>query len=272
MTPAEPDSGRDDATVFMLRSYAHNGHRSFIAPSPDVIVRRARRRTTTKMVLSFAAVVAVAAGGVVAITGISTHPDRNQPATDPSPAPSSAIAPSAPPTTSPSASSDPSRSRSASPNGTGSAAAPVSVHGVDWENTTITISASTGDECLTGRIRIVNGVGGVSGDAPHLRISPGYDSSAATYGDLDGDGRDEAAVWGSCLAGAGDEDASGQILVVTGRSGRLAGSWVGPVAEVINDVEITGGRLTITSTKKYADPEVPVERTYRWTGTRYVRA
>ncbi|MFJ6199591.1 hypothetical protein [Micromonospora sp. NPDC092111] len=43
------------------------------------------------------------------------------------------------------------------------------------------------------------------------------------------------------------------------------------MAEVINEVAIDGGRLTITSTRKYADPEALVQRTYRWTGTRYDR-
>ncbi|MER7586072.1 hypothetical protein ABTW72_00860 [Micromonospora sp. NPDC127501] len=147
------------------------------------------------------------------------------------------------------------------------------MRGVDWANATITMTASTGDECLTGRIRFVDGRGGKSGDAPHIRIAPSYhDDRAATFGDLNGDGRDEAVVYGSCLAGPGDEDGSGQVLVVTGRSGQLVGSWVGPVAEVVNDVKVAGGRLVISSTKKYADPEVPVERTYRWTGIRYVQS
>ncbi|MGC5287524.1 hypothetical protein [Micromonospora sp. DT231] len=148
----------------------------------------------------------------------------------------------------------------------------MSVRGVDLANATITMTASTGDECLTGRIRFVDGRGGPSGDAAHISISSAYDEGPATFGDLNGDGRDEAVVYGSCLAGAGDEDASGQVLVVTGRTGQLVGSWVGPVAEAGNDVRITGGRLVISSFKKYAEPEVPVDHTYRWNGTRYVQS
>ncbi|MET7668938.1 hypothetical protein [Micromonospora luteifusca] len=283
MTPAEPDPGRDDVAGFMLRSYADSGHLSFTAPSADVIVRRARRRTTTKVMLSFAAVVVIAAGGIAAITRLDPDLDRDPPIIGPTPTPSVSVSPApAPPptpaTTSPSTPPDPpARSRSASPNGTpsgtGSAPTPVSVRGVAWANATITMTASTGDECLTGRIRFVDGRGGRSGDAPHIRISPSYrDGGAATFGDLNGDGRDEAVVYGSCLAGFGDEDASGQVLVVTGRSGQLVGSWVGPVAEVVNDVKITSGGLVISSTEKYAEPEVPVDRSYRWTGTRYVQS
>ncbi|MEU8216499.1 hypothetical protein AB0C47_12095 [Micromonospora taraxaci] len=283
MTPPEPDPGRDDVTAFTLRSYADSGHLSFAAPSADVIVRRARRRARTKVVLSFAAVVAVAAGGIAGITGLGPDPDRDPPVIGPTPTPSVSLSPAptpppTPATTSPSTPPDPpTNSRSASaggtPDGTGSAPAPVNVRGVDWANATITMTASTGDECLTGRIRFVDGRGGRPGDAPHIRISPSYqDEGAATFGDLNGDGRDEAVVYGSCLAGFGDEDASGQVLVVTGRSGQLVGSWVGPVAEVVDDVTITGGRLVIASTEKYAEPEVPVDRTYRWTGTRYVQS
>ncbi|MCG5471760.1 hypothetical protein LADH09A_005762 [Micromonospora sp. LAH09] len=284
MTPPEPDPGRDDVTGFMLRSYADSGHLSFTAPPADVIVRRARRRTTTKLALSFAAVVAVAAGSIAAITGLGPDPDRDPPIIGPTPTPSVSLSPTpspppTPATTPPSTPPDPSgRSRPASPDntpsGTGSAPTPVSVRGVDWANATITMTASTGDECLTGRIRFVDGRGGRPGDdAPHIMIAPSYyDERAATFGDLNGDGRDEAVVHGSCLSGPGDEDGSGQVLVVTGRSGQLVGSWVGPVAEVVNDVEVTGERLVISSTKKYAEPEVPVDRTYRWTGTRYVQS
>ncbi|MEH1167366.1 hypothetical protein V6V47_18470 [Micromonospora sp. CPCC 205539] len=278
MTSTEPDSGRDDAAAFLLRSYADGGHLTFTAPSPDVIVHRARRRATTKMALSLAAVVAVAAGGVAAINAIQPDADRSPPiigppspsetapAPPPSPTPSATTSPPAPPPSSGSRSSSP----KGTPTGTGSAVAPLSVRGVDWENTTITISASTGDTCLTGRIRFVDGIGGTPGDAPHIAIRSAYDDGAATFGDLNGDGRDEAVVWASCMAGAGDEDGSGQLLVVTGRSGRLVGSWVGTVAEVVDDIKITDERLTIASTKKYT--ENSVERTYRWTGTRYERA
>ncbi|MEU7611794.1 hypothetical protein [Micromonospora sp. NPDC049204] len=283
MTPPEPDPGRDAVAGFMLRSYADSGHLSFAAPSADVIVRRARRRTRTKVALSFAAVVAVAAGSIATITRLGPDPDRDPPIIGPTPTPSVSVSPTpAPPptpgTTSPSTPPPDRRtpSRSSSPTGTpsatGSAPTPLSVRGVDWANATITMTASAGDECLTGRIRFVDGRGGQPGDAPHIRISSSYDEGGATFGDLNGDGRDEAVVYGSCLAGAGDEDASGQVLVVTGRSGQLVGSWVGPVAEVVDDVEVTGGRLVISSTKKYAEPEVPVDRTYRWTGTRYAQS
>ncbi|MGA4727551.1 hypothetical protein ACWEOS_25990 [Micromonospora taraxaci] len=281
MNPVEPDPGRDDVAGPMLRSYAASGHLSFAAPSADVIVRRARRRTTTKVVLSFAAVVAVTAGSMAAVTGFGPDPDRDPPVIGPTGTPSVSVSPTPSPPPTPSMTSpstppgSPDRSRTASPNstpsGTDSGPKPVSVRGVDWANATITMTASSGDDCLTGRIRFVDGRGGKPGDAPHIQVSPSYGGGGApTYGDLNGDGRDEAVVYGACLAGSGDEDASGQVLVVTGRTGQLVGSWVGPVAEVVDDVKITGARLVITSTKKYADASV--DRTYRWTGTRYAQS
>ncbi len=256
-----------------LRSYRDTGHQSFVPPPPDVIVTRARRRARTRVALAAAAVLAVSGGAAAIAAGLDRGPDRNPPVTVPSPAPPS-VTTTAPPTSAAPSNSPPSSPSSPSPAGTtqrtSRAPSPVSVRGVDWENATIRITPSREDECLTGRVRFVDGIGGTSGDQPHIAISAAYSGGAATFGDLTGDGRAEAVVWASCLAGLGDEDSSGQLLVVTGRSGELVGSWVGPVGVVVEDVAIAGGRLTISVMEKYADPEVPEERTYRWNGTRYV--
>lgn len=259
-----------------LRSYRDGGHRSFVPPPPDVIVTRARRRARTRIALAAAAVVAVSAGAAAIATAPDDR-DRTPPVTVPSPTPPAVTTPTPAPTTPPSppGTTPPSTASSPPPASTTTQRtparpAPVDVRDVDWENTTIRITASReDDDCLTGRVRIADGLGGESGDRPHLRIRAAYDDGGATYGDLTGDGRAEAVVWGACLGGLGDEDASGQLLVVSGGTGELVGTWVGPVAVVVDDVAVVGdGRLGITVTRRYTD--VTEVFTYRWNGRRYV--
>jgi hypothetical protein len=256
-----------------LIAYRGSAHQSFTPPSPEAIVAKARRRTRNRVVLAAAAVMVVVLGGAAAASTLTRGTDENPPVTGQSPTPTSTpSSTTGPPSTSPPSSAPPSTPPSSAPDRTSSGPSPINVRTVDWENTTIRFpTARDDDDCLTGQVKIVDGVGGSEGDQPHIRVRAAYDDGRATFGDLNGDGRADAVVYASCPGGLGDEDASGQVLVVTGRTGQLVAHWVGPVAMVIEDTTIAGGRLTITFTTKYIDPEVTQERTYRWNGTRFVQ-
>jgi hypothetical protein len=263
VTNTDPDSA--------LTAYRGGAHESFTAPPPETIVARARRRSRNRAVAAAAAILVVSLGGAVAVATLGPGTDDNPPAVNPSPTTTGtpSAPPPSPPASAPSSAppaSTPSRSTSSGP-------PPLNLRGVDWENTTIRFpTRRDDDDCLTGPVRIADGLGGPGGDRPHIRVRAAYDEGRATFGDLNGDGRADAVIYASCAAGLGDEDSSGQVLVVTGRTGQLVAHWVGPVAAVIDDVAIAGGRLTITFTVKYAEPEVAQQRTYRWNGTRFVRA
>ncbi len=261
MTNPDPESA--------LSAYRGSAHQTFTAPDPAAIVATARRRTRNRAVLAAAAVLAVSLGGVVTASR-RLGMDENPPVVTPSPAPTSAPSRTpSPPSAGPPSSTPPS---SLPPGRSSGGPSPVDVRAVDWANTTIRFpEARADDDCLTGKVAIVDGVGGPEGDQPHIRVRSAYDDGGATFGDLNGDGRADAVVYASCAGGLGDEDASGQVLVVTGRTGQLVAHWVGPVAMVIKDTTIAGGRLTITFTVKYSDPEVTQERAYRWNGTRFAQ-
>ena len=265
MTNQDPDSA--------LIAYRGSAHQSFAPPPPEAIVAKARRRTRNRAVLAAAAVLAVSLGGAATATRLTLGTDESPPVTGTSP--TSTSTPSrtpSPPSASPPSSAPSSTAPGGTPDRTSTGPSPINVRTVDWENTTIRFPAARDDDdCLTGKVKIVDGVGGTEGDQPHIRVRAAYDEGPATFGDLTGDGRADAVVYASCPGGLGDEDASGQVLVVTGRTGELVASWVGPVAMVIEDTAIAGGRLTIRFRTKYIDPEVTQERTYRWNGTRFAQ-
>ncbi|GAA2478490.1 hypothetical protein [Winogradskya humida] len=267
-------------------SYRESAHESFKPLPPEVIVARARAATRRRVV-----VVAAAAAVVIAVAGVGVglrlRSDGLGPAPNPPvmPSPSVTLAPVTPSPSaspnpgSPSATGTPSGSSSGSgqPGGSGPpdvprssstspAPAPLSMRKVDVENTTIRFPARhDDDDCPSGELEVVDGAAGSD-----TFVHPSYGGGSPAYGDVDGDGRVEAVVWGSCTSGPGD-DASGQLLVLNGRTGKVAGmGWVGPVGQVINDVTISGGRVVVTVTQKYYD--VKQERTYRWNGSRFVQS
>lgn len=240
--------------------------------------RRRRARTTAVAALALA----VTGGTIVTITQFGGRHEW-PPAVPVSPQP--AITPA--PTVSASrparrASAPPSVSASAPPSGATAPAKPatsrttsgpsaIDVRKVDWNNATIRLAAPAGDDdCLTGKLRFHAGKAG-GPDGAHVKIGTSYTGGPATFGDLTDDGRPEAILYGGCFVEEDSGDSSGQVLVVDGSSGTLTGTWIGPVAQVIDDVEIANRLLTVTVTVKYSDPEVTQKRVYRWTGTRYTQ-
>jgi hypothetical protein len=155
---------------------------------------------------------------------------------------------------------------------TGSTPTPVDVRRVDWASATIRMPELRDDEdCPVGSVTLAKGRWAESGSQGPGSISGSYTDGPPTYGDLDGDGRAEAVVYVSCWAAGGDSgDSSGQLLVVSGRSGALAGmGYVGPLAQVYGALRISAGRLAVTVTQKYTD--VRQKRTYQWDGRRFAQ-
>ncbi|MET0491754.1 MAG: hypothetical protein ABW000_01355 [Actinoplanes sp.] len=272
--PGGADDHQSDDSA--LRSYRDTAHESFIPPPPGVIVGRARARVRNRVVLAAAAAVILVAGGVVIAARPGTGPKPDHPV-EPPPPPTvisvvptpSPPAPSTPPS-SPSSdpvAADPPTSTSTPPSSSPATTPPLDLHDVKWDDYVLRFpSARDGNECPTGRHEITNGRWPESGDQ-----GPGVISDSPVYGDLTGDGRDEAIMRISCFfAGGYTGDAAGQLIVVTARGQQRVGlGYAGPLAQTYKEIRVSGGKLVVTIQQRSSD--VTQTRTYAWNGSKIVQ-
>jgi hypothetical protein len=266
--PGGPDDRQSDDSA--LRSYRDTAHEAFTPPPPSVIVARARARVRNRVVLAAAAAVILVAGGVVIAARPGTGPKPDHPVEPPPPPPVISIVPTPSPTapsTPPSKPSeepgaaDPPTSTSTPPSSSPTTTPPLDLHDVKWDDFVLRFPSSrNGNECPTGRQELTNGRWPESGD-----------HGPATYGDLNGDGRDEAVLRISCFFAGGDSgDAAGQLIVVTARGQQRVGlGYAGPLGQSYQEVQVTGGELVVTIEQRYTD--VTQERTYAWNGSAIVQ-
>jgi hypothetical protein len=273
--PGGPDDHQSDDSA--LRSYRDTAHESFTPPPPGVIVGRARARVRNRVVLAAAAAVILVAGGVVIAARPGAGPEPDHPVEPPPPAPTPAIsvvptpsprAPSTPPSnpTSDPGVADAPTSTSTSPSSSPTTP-PLDLHDVKWDDFVLRFpSARGGNECPTGRRELTDGRWPESGDQ-----GPGVINGPATYGDLNGDGRDEAVLRISCFFAGGDSgDAAGQLIVVTARGQQRVGlGYAGPLGQSYQEVRVTGGKLVVTIEQRHTD--VTQKRTYAWNGSAIVQ-
>jgi hypothetical protein len=230
--------------------------RRVVTPTPAGAVRhraehQQRVRRTATATLAAAAVLAIAVGAISVVRGSTAPPAP--PATTQTPSPS----PTPKPTQWPQRKvTDP-------------------IGATDWTRATITLPQQDG--CPAGRIRFWPG----DGFSPDGARSSGwpqaqlFDSDVA-YGDLTGDGRPEAIMWGQCVQGAEDSgDGAGRLLVVTRDGDRLrALGWVGPLGSLFAEYWVDDGVL-YTDVHPWHDLwkyTLGAAKAYRWTGTAFAPA
>jgi hypothetical protein len=194
--------------------------------------RRRRTRRAASVLAAAAAVTAIVAGGVTLVRGEALPPQPGGPGT-PTPGPSPSPSPS--PSTRPPAANDP-------------------ILTVNWSKATIVLPEHRGCPSGTVGLRPVRYFPEATGKAAGRELRVGLDDVA--YGDLTGDGRAEAVLFGTCRQDAEDSgDGQGQLLVVQrGDRGRLTGiGWVGPRGEGITGWWVAGGRLYADVKPHYKD-------------------
>jgi hypothetical protein len=201
--------------------------RRVVTPPPAGAVRRRaehqqRVRRTAAVALAAAAVLAISVGAISVVRGSAAPPPPPATTQTPSPSPSSSPRPSPKPW-------------------------PVQkvtdpIAATNWAKATITLPEQDG--CPSGRVRFAPGGdgGGRSSGLPQAQLV-GF--SGIAYGDLTGDGRPEAIMWGQCKQYAEDSgDGKDHLLVVTREGEQLrALGWVGPRGSIFVDFWVEDGVL-----------------------------
>ncbi|GAA3393647.1 hypothetical protein [Cryptosporangium minutisporangium] len=192
---AEPDADHRMAALFAgLRD---DPAPSFTGPGPDAVatIGRRRRRVRRLTVAVVALVLGVAGGvGVRALEQPETLRPIQPPPPSLSPSTTSPIPSGSPSSPSADPSGDPTSS------GSPSASRVTTLRATDWGNAILNVPAiSTG--CDAGRLQFSGGQASVEhpryGRLRYVLPAPGRQP---VYGDLDGDGRDEAVVSVGCIA------------------------------------------------------------------------
>lgn len=250
----------DDRMAERLRRLRDDVTPEFAPLGPAAARATVRRRRTVLAVAVVALVVAAGAGAAFAVAG---GPDRLVPADPPPASPTPTTARSAP---------TPSRSLSPTPSPTASASSGPPVGTVDWSRATLALPALDG--CPAGTRTFAAGrsddrSGPTDDEYPVWTLTA---PARSAYGDLDGDGADDALVRVACEYG------SSSTVVVVGVRRRTDGSLrtLGPVtfadashAEAVTSVGVTGGRAVIGLARSSTGSRQT--RTFRFDGTRFVR-
>ncbi|MCW2503374.1 MAG: hypothetical protein JWO79_1658 [Actinomycetia bacterium] len=208
-----------------------------------------RRRRQVRAAAAVCALALVAGGSAAALAHLAPATDRLTPATPPSSAPASAPADPGP-------SMRPSPSPSPSPS-----AAPLSLRATDWANAPVTIAAS--GSCRGATVTFSKG-SAASGDTVY-RILGG--NTAPAYGDLDGDGIEDAIVLVNCQPGS---MAPVTALVAVGGTGRALGAVAMPSDLMFSAYSVSGEKIHAAVTEDGGDGRTQ-QRTYGWNGSSLVQ-
>jgi hypothetical protein len=230
---------------------------SFTPPSLTSMQSLAKRRQLIRT-----GVVTVAAAAVLVVGGLTfaALPDRDRQPIMPGGTATATmpVSPAASPSTSP----------SSSPSASPSARAQLAdITATRWNTATVLFGPVVGDYdlCPVGPVTFNGGQTVVGGK----RVNP---AENVVYGDLNGDGRPEAAFHVHCEdAVDASGDGSGHLMVVTQRAdGTLAGlGYAGPIGQNTQQLKITDGKLVATIAQRYGSSVQ--ERTYRWNGTAFAQ-
>lgn len=254
---------------------------AFTGPGAGAARRAAARRRRTRVLAVTAAVVAVGVG--VGVTALQ-KPDRLEPLPPATPSATSTPSPTPRPTTAspastPSGPRSPSATPSRSSSPTPSATRVTSLRRTDWRNAILDLPDD--DACPADRVRFRNGTASVRDeryggfDMVYVML-PARRAPEPVYGDLDGDGRDEAVVVIECHGGPAGGPPESSYVVAAYTENEIGGPE--PLGIVATEeayaefslVSAAGG--VVTATWKGTDPDDPVERRrYRWNGSRFVR-
>jgi hypothetical protein len=208
-----------------------------------------RRRRQVRAAAAVCALALVAGGSAAALAHLAPATDRLTPATPPASAPASAPA-------------DPAPSGPASPSPSPSpSAAPVSLRATDWANAPVTIAAS--GSCRGATVTFSKG-SAASGDTVY-RILGG--NTAPAYGDLDGDGIEDAIVLVNCQPGS---MAPVTALVAVGGTGRALGTVAMPSDLMFSAYSVSGEKIHAAVTEDGGDGRTQ-QRTYSWNGSSLVQ-
>jgi hypothetical protein len=248
----EPNPQFDRTVLPALLSF-RDGQAGFVAPSVASVQARARGRERVRL-----AVAASAVGVVLMAAGLmfAMQPRRDGSPLPPADSPTASTAPASP-------------SPSVSPSPSESPAPPLpDIATTRWSSATVLFPPAVKpyDQCPAGLVTFGSGRVVVRGKV----VAPQH-SNALAYGDLDGDGRPEAAFPIHCENDSPDEsgDGSGHLIVVTQRAdGSLATlAFAGPIGQNTQKLRISGGRLILTVEQRQG--VLVQERTYRWNGTAF---
>lgn len=213
---------------------------TFVPPGPDAVRTTVRRRRRNRTIATAACAMVVIAGAGVALANFKP------PADDLRPDPANSV------TASPSPSASPSTSPSASP----PASASTDVRTIDWRNQPITIAPTTG--CTGGMVTFRNG------KATHDGHTYLVDEAAPVFGDIDGDGHEDALLSLKC----GTAQELGRMLAGVNAGGESLGVIRGEHYLVaFSKIRVSGGKVTVDATDRSQDPDVTQTRTYRWNGS-----
>jgi hypothetical protein len=223
---------------------------TFNPPGPDAVRVTVRRRQRNRSIAVAACAVVALVGTGVALANVRPPADGLQPA----PAPSVTQSPTA---------SGPTPSTSVPPSSTASTAGgAVDIRTVDWRNTTIPIAQSGG--CAGGLVPFKGGNAKRGGHNYEIAGAP-------AFGDIDGDGRDDAIVPFSC----GDSHEPGNYLVGVSTGGpTLRG--LGTIGTenwgvVFTSYDVSGGVVVVGVRNGLRDQQENQTRRFRWNGTTIVQ-
>ena len=231
--------------------------RHAVTPPPAGAVRRRaerqqRVRRTGTAVLAAAAVLGIAVGAISVVRNSASPPPPPGVTRTPAPSPSPSVKPTPKPWP---------NQRINDP-----------IARTDWRDATITLPAREG--CPSGRVRFrpKESVGQSSG-LPRAMIGGNAD---VVYGDLTGDGRPEAIMWGQCQQYEEDSgDGADHLLAVTRDGNQLrALDWVGLRGSLFPDFWVEDGVLYTDIRPWHAGWHYTLgsARAYRWTGGAFTEA
>ncbi|MFI5954907.1 hypothetical protein [Cryptosporangium sp. NPDC051539] len=248
---------------------------SFDGPGPDAAEATGRhRRTRRRAVVAAAAAVMLAAGGLAAWG--ASEPDTLRPI--PPAGPSPTVLPT--PSNSPPASSSPSGSPGSSPSGRRSSSGSpspgkiTSLRATDWKNAILNLP-QWATVCVEKRLRFSGGV--ATGQNPTygaLRYEILPAGVQPSYGDLTGDGVDEAAVLVRCGLATSESGAAIVVYTENEKGGpRLLGAVTAPqladlrcrIGPGENGVDVMFVRRTP------AGRDGPSDEVWRWQNGRLVK-
>ncbi len=213
---------------------------TFVPPGPDAVRTTVRRRRRNRTIATAACAMVLIAGAGAALANFKP------PADDLRPEPADSV------TASPSLS--PSISKSPSPSPSPSAAA--NVRTIDWRNHAFQIDRSDG--CTGGMVTFRDGKATHDG---HTYLA---DEAAPVYGDIDGDGHEDALLSLKC----GTAQELGRMLAGVNAGGESLGVITGEHYLVaFSKIRVSGGTVTVDATDRSQDPDVTHVRSYRWDGT-----
>lgn len=207
-----------------------------------------RRRRQLRAGAAVCALALLAGGSALALARLTPATDRLTPATPPASAPASAPADPAP-------STGPSPSPSPSPS-----AAPVSLRATDWANAALTIPKA--GDCPGASVTFSKG-SAASGDYSYT-ILPG--TFAPAYGDVDGDGTEDAVVLVTC--GTNPLPIQ-QLLVISGTGHTLGAVTMSFASYGFGAYSVRAGKIHAT-VAELADGRTQ-QRIYGWNGSRIVQ-